>query len=79
MPEIKRRVRKPKANHVIDRERLLAEFNMITEEDLAILFDVEVKTLKNRSSHDLPPFTKTGGKRLFFKDDVTAYMRRRMS
>ncbi len=66
-------------DHQNAKQRLLNEFNVITEEDLAILFGVEVKTLKNRATHDLPPFTKTGGKKLFFKEDVVAYMRRRMS
>jgi Helix-turn-helix domain len=79
MPEIKRRVRKPKVDHPEERLRLMGEFGVMTEGDLAILFGVEVKTLKNRKENELPPFTKTGGQRLFFKDDVMAYMRKRMS
>jgi len=63
----------------VNRERLLREFNMITEEDLAALFGVDPKTLKNRSLDDLPKFTKTGGQRLFPKAEVEAYLLRRMN
>ena len=70
---------RPKVDHQEDRERLLREFDMISEEDLAILFGVQVKSLKNRPTNDLPPFTKTGGKRLFFRSDVMSYMRLRMN
>lgn len=60
----------------VNREALLEQFGVMTEEHLASLLGVEVKTLKNRSEKDLPPFSKTGGKRLFFKEDVLAYLRR---
>jgi len=63
----------------VNRERLLREFNMITEEDLAALFGVDPKTLKNRSPDDLPRFTKTGGQRLYPKDEVDAWLRKRMN
>ena len=59
-----------------DRDRLLAECEVITEEDLAHPVGVEVKTLKNRDPNDLPRYK---GQRLFFKKDVLAYMRKRMS
>jgi hypothetical protein len=78
-PVIRRRVRKPKVDHPEERVRLMTEFGVITEAELAILFGVEVKTLRNRKENELPPFTKTGGQRLFFKEDVMAYMRKRMN
>jgi len=59
-----------------ERQQLLATFDLITEEQLAMLLDVEVKTLKNRDQRDLPAFSKVGNKRLFFKADVVKYLRR---
>jgi hypothetical protein len=61
----------------MQRTALLNEFNVMTEEQLATLFGVEVKTLKNRPADDLPPFSRTGGKRLFFKTDVLEFLKRR--
>jgi len=62
-----------------NRKPLLEDCGMYTEEDVAAILDVSVKTLKNRSVDDLPPFSKAGGKRLFFKEDVVAFLRQRMS
>ena len=59
-----------------ERQRLLDKFDVITEEELAVLLDVTVKTLKNRDQRDLPAFSKVGNKRLFFKADVVKYLRR---
>jgi hypothetical protein len=59
------------------RDALLQEFDMMTEDQLAALFGVEIKTLKNRPPSELPPFTKTGGQRLFFKEGVRDYLRKR--
>jgi hypothetical protein len=59
-----------------ERRRLLEKFDMITEEELALLLNVEVKTLKNRDQRDLPAFSKVGNKRLFFIADVVKYLRR---
>jgi hypothetical protein len=59
-----------------ERQRLLDKFDVITEEELAVLLDVTVKTLKNRDQLDLPAFSKVGNKRLFFKADVVKYLRR---
>jgi phage terminase Nu1 subunit (DNA packaging protein) len=64
-------------DHAAERRRLLDKFDMITEEELAVLLDVTVKTLKNRDQRDLPSFSKVGNKRLFFKADVIKYLRRR--
>jgi hypothetical protein len=60
-----------------ERRRLLDKFDMITEEELALLLNVEVKTLKNRDQRDLPSFSKVGNARLFFKTDVVKFLRRR--
>ena len=68
----------PKPNdHAAERQRLLDKFDMITEEELAVLLDVTVKTLKNRNQRELPAFSKVGNKRLFFKADVIKFLRRR--
>jgi predicted DNA-binding transcriptional regulator AlpA len=36
-----------------------------------------MRTLQNRKPADLPPYTKVGGKRLFFKQDILAWMQKR--
>jgi hypothetical protein len=63
-------------DHATERQRLLDKFDMITEEDLAVLLDVTVKTLKNRDQRELPAFSKVGNKRLFFRADVIKFLRR---
>lgn len=65
-----------KRDVLVSRERLLAEFNMITQEELATLFGVDVRTLQNRPDSKLPAYSKVGGQRLYFKDDVVAFMKR---
>ena len=50
-----------------ERQQLLATFDLITEEQLAMLLDVEVKSSKNRDQRDLPAFSKVGNKRLSSK------------
>ena len=62
--------------HDAERQRLLDKFDMITEEELAVLLDVMVKTLKNRDQRELPAFSKVGNKRLFFRADVIKFLRR---
>src|SRR5436190_24047259 len=65
----------PPKQRAQERQQLLATFDLITEEQLAMLLGVEVKTLKNRDQRDLPAFSKVGNKRLFFKADVVKYLR----
>ena len=72
-----RRVR-PKSDPLIPRQRLLDEFGMITLEELATLINVDVRTLRNRAESKLPPYTKVGAKRLFFKQDVIDWLRKSM-
>lgn len=69
---------RPKPDPLVPRKRLLEEFGMLTQEELATLFGVDVKTLMNKSAKELPPHSRVGGKRLFFKDDVMRYLRKHM-
>lgn len=64
-----------KSDGLVDREQLLDQFGLMTEDELAVLFGVNVQSLRNRKPNELPPFTKTGARRLFFKDDVVEFMR----
>jgi hypothetical protein len=66
---------KPKIDPLIDRRRLLDEFDVITEDDLAVVLDVVPKTLKNRPRSKLPKFSRVGRERLFHKDDVKAFLK----
>ena len=79
MPAAAKRKPPTKRDVLVDRERLLTEFNMITMEELATLFGVDVRTLQNRPDSKLPTYSKVGGQRLFFKDDVVAFMRKNAS
>jgi DNA-binding transcriptional regulator YiaG len=63
----------------VERHALLTQFGLMTEERLAVLLGVAVKTLQNREQGDLPPFTKTGNERLYYKDDVAEYLRKRVN
>ena len=58
-------------------KHLLERFNLITEDDLASLLGVSVKTLKNRPHRDLPSFVTAGRKRLFKADAVEDYLKAR--
>ena len=73
-PKSKSKAARAKVDPLIDRERLLAEFDMITEQDLATLLRVDVKTLRNRSRSELPTFSKVGRERLFHKEAVKTYL-----
>jgi hypothetical protein len=61
-------------DQLIDRDRLLAEFDMMTEESVAALLDIDTKTLKNRPLDQQPTFTKIGNKRLYHKASVVKYL-----
>ena len=56
-----------------DKE-LLDRFGLVTEESLAKLLGVTVKTLKNRGREDLPRFVKKGHRRLFVEASVKEYL-----
>lgn len=60
-------------------ETLLERFGLITEEDMAALLGVSVKTLKNRAATELPTFVKAGRRRLFVEESVREYLRSRQS
>lgn len=78
MPRAKRKTPE-KRDILVSRDKLLSEFGMITLEDLATLFDLDIRTLQNRvykNKKNLPPHTVIGGRRLFYRDDVDAWMRK---
>lgn len=55
---------------------MLKHFDKITEEQLATLLGVKVKTLRNRASADLPAFKKVSrGRRLFDGESVREFLR----
>lgn len=54
---------------------LLKHFDKVTEEQLAALLGVKVKTLKNRPRADLPAFKKVGHRRLFDGESVREFLR----
>jgi hypothetical protein len=68
----------PAAAPVPDDRRadLLREFDLLTEQDLAVLLDVKTKTLRNRPFSDLPEFVTVGRRRLFYRASVAAYLRK---
>jgi hypothetical protein len=68
MPQGVPKKKNPKETNLwaVESERMLRDFDMMTEDQVAILLDVDVKTLKNRQPSDLPRHSKVGAKRLFF-------------
>ena len=65
---------KPKSNQLIDRQRLLDEFGIVTEADVARLLNIDVKTLRNRPLSQKPKFTKIGAKRVTTRQWVRDYL-----
>lgn len=60
-----------------DRRRaLLAEYDLVTEEELAVLLDVAVKTLRNRPASKLPEAVQARGfrGRLFTRESVKEFL-----
>jgi excisionase family DNA binding protein len=55
-------------------DALLKRFGYVSEEDVARLLGVTVKTLKNRRHSDLPEFVKSGRRRLFKEASVQTYL-----
>lgn len=53
-------------------------FGLMTEEDLAKLLGVTVRTLQNRPRSNLPAFVKAGRRRLYKVDSVRAYLEARL-
>jgi hypothetical protein len=56
---------------------LLQRFALVTEEDLAALLGIGVKSLKNRPRSGLPEFVKAGRRRLFKEASVRAHLEAR--
>jgi hypothetical protein len=48
---------------------------LISEQDLALLWGISIKTLKNKPFADLPEFTMLGRQRMFYVRSVEQYMR----
>lgn len=59
------------------RQRILAELGLMDEAELALLYECGIKALKNRAQSELPPYFRAGGKRLFFREDVIDFFKRR--
>jgi hypothetical protein len=57
-----------------DRERLLAEFDLVIEQDVATLLGIDVKTLRNRPLAKQPKFSKVGRDRLYHKQALKAFL-----
>jgi hypothetical protein len=64
----------PARHQLIDRNRLLEEFGMLTEATVAQLLNIDVKTLKNRPLAEQPSFSKVGRARLYHRKAVIAYL-----
>jgi phage terminase Nu1 subunit (DNA packaging protein) len=57
----------------------MESYEVLNMAGLATLFGVDIRTLQNRPDKNLPPYSKVGAQRLFFKQDVVDWMRRRMN
>jgi hypothetical protein len=56
------------------RRELLERFGLISEDDLALLWGVTVKTLKNKPLADLPRHAVMGRQRFLYVDSVRQVM-----
>jgi phage terminase Nu1 subunit (DNA packaging protein) len=57
-----------------DEQKLLDHFDLVTEEQLATILGISVRTLKNRPHAGLPRFTKRGRRRLFQGESVREWL-----
>lgn len=62
-----------------DATHLLERFGLVTEDDLAALLGITVRTLKNRPRSNLPSYVKTGRRWLFVEKSVREYLERKSS
>lgn len=58
----------------LDRQKLLDEFGLLTEEQVAVLFGIKVKSLRERATDNQPVFTKAGPCRLYAREAVIEFM-----
>src|SRR6476659_8181047 len=65
---------RPHSPLIDDRDRLLAEFGKLTEASVAVLLNIDVKTLKNRPLSQQPKFSKVGRERLYDRQSVLDYL-----
>ncbi len=59
---------------LIDRERLFAEFDILTEESVAALLGIKVKTLRDRPLAQKPASTKIGQDRVYHRQSVKEFL-----
>jgi hypothetical protein len=59
----------------VNEKELLERFGLVTEQALATILGVKVKTLKNRPADKLPKFRKEGRRRLFEEESVREFLR----
>jgi hypothetical protein len=64
---------------IVSDQDLLQRFGLVSEENLAKLLGLSVKTLKNRAHSDLPEFVKAGRRRLFKEDSVRRFLDRHVA
>jgi len=60
-----------------ERTEVLEKLGYMTEDDLAGVLGVTVKTLKNRARVNLPPYVKAGHRWLFKTEAVKEYLEAR--
>lgn len=64
---------KPKSQ-LIERKRLLDDFDIVSEEDIATIFDIDLKTLRNRPASKKPKMKKVGAKNVTTRQWLRAYL-----
>lgn len=62
-----------------DTIQLLERFGLITEDDLASLLGIGVRSLRNRPRTEMPTYVKAGRRRLYVEKSVREYLERKSS
>jgi hypothetical protein len=57
------------------RKELLDRFGLISEDDLALMLGISIKTLKNKPITDLPEHTLIGRKRFYYVKSIEMKLR----
>ena len=58
----------------VNIDEICKRFDLVTQEQLAALLGVELKTLRNRGDDDLPKYVSRGRRRLFLASSVREYL-----
>jgi hypothetical protein len=61
----------------VDFQAVLDSLGLMTEAQLAALYDCGRDTMRNRPKSELPPFFRAGGKRYYFKEDIVRFFKNR--